>query len=115
MGDYKRMKRRYKKLWERQSGKCFWCGEQMVEYHRPGKCPALAATIDHQNSRYSRARKNPKRKEATVLSCYRCNNDRAREETKSKSKFFLWVRSGRFPRTWWGRVLKIIFNIKRIY
>lgn len=83
----------------------------MVEHHRSGKCPMNAATIDHQNSRYSRKRKNPKKEEATVLACYRCNNERARRETQAKSKFSLWIRSGRFPNTWWGKILKKLLDV----
>ena len=60
---------------------CHWCGVRVIEYsltYTPGeRRPDDMATIDHTISRYFRRKGSHVRK---VLSCHKCNNNRAKEE-----------------------------------
>lgn len=65
---------------------CYWCGIEVKIYNvqRHQKHPDDEATVDHLVSRYyPEKRKNPEKNERRlVLSCRKCNMDRAEEEKK---------------------------------
>lgn len=85
---------------------CYWCG---VEVFMPpdgsrrlkGKTCHRVATLDHLRSRWhpQRAEPNPMREERTVLSCWKCNNDRNTEEQLALPKEERWRRSGCYPQS----------------
>ena len=63
---------------------CHWCGRplQLIE-RNGGVARGDAATIDHVYSRLHPDRVTPCHNEKRrVLACYKCNNERSREETK---------------------------------
>ena len=78
---------------------CCWCNR--LVYEKPAHVKKFLphyATIEHLTSKYNK-RVDPEFKKKTLaLACWECNNKRGSEETKSKSKFYLWWRSGSFPR-----------------
>jgi hypothetical protein len=78
-----RFKRQRRKMFEKHPF-CYWCGCQLQLIERSGgKCPANAATIDHIYSRLHPNRTTICHNETRrVLACYKCNNNRSREETK---------------------------------
>lgn len=82
MGDSKRMVKRKIALWDRQQGKCFWCGRQTVlTVGFVGRQSAKVATIDHLRCRYSLNRHElpiGPCEERTVLACYECNQERGK-------------------------------------
>lgn len=63
---------------------CHWCGRRLVYFKTEGgqKLPDNFATIDHINSRLIHTGGRPWMGER-VLSCPRCNQDRARQEELS--------------------------------
>lgn len=75
-----RLKRRRKRLFHEQGGKCYWCRCQMVlpkgfiKYPPPNQ-----ATIDHLDDRFSELRGTLGGQERTVVACRKCNNKRGRE------------------------------------
>lgn len=72
------MGRRRRKLWE-ANPQCHWCGVLTVIDGRCNSRNPTRATLDHLRSRL-----DPKRgtdfDESTVLACWKCNNERARQE-----------------------------------
>ena len=99
-------KKRKEQLYK-QSPYCHWCGKKTIIYARRsgGSIPYDAATLDHLYSRYDPRRGNlPPHTESIVLSCYKCNNDRAREENKSLPIEKQWELSGRYPLEFTGKI-----------
>ena len=75
------------KLWQ-QDSRCHWCRRETKLINVAeikGPADPLMATIDHLVSRYHPERWI-KRDKTKVLSCYECNEKRARAETKSLTK-----------------------------
>ncbi len=77
------------KLWN-ANPHCHWCGcLTQLPAEGLGRCaprpPDNQATIDHLRFRLhpQRQEPNPQMEERTVLSCWKCNNDRNREEMKA--------------------------------
>lgn len=66
--------------------RCHWCEcptiiMPQVSKMKKGKPPENAATIDHLRSRYHPGRQEPANGEKRlVLSCWRCNQERNRQE-----------------------------------
>ena len=86
-----------KRLWQERDGLCHWCGIKTV-LPPSGRIlrhqPANLATIDHLDDRLSERRGCFEGWEGrrTVLSCFRCNQARAREsEAMAVGKVELWV------------------------
>jgi hypothetical protein len=85
MSETGRIKLSRRRLWE-QNPHCHWCGTETVLIDQDGGFfPHNAATVDHLRSRLdsSRSEPNPQREQRRVLACWRCNNERARDEQKS--------------------------------
>jgi len=95
----------------KQDPHCLWCGCE-VEYFIPKKFERLPdnfATIDHLNDKIlERKRPEPIKKIngrtifciTTVLSCKKCNEERANEKVRSLPKEFLQLRSGNPEENW---------------
>ena len=81
-----KLRRRKRKLYRRQKGRCFWCGCQMRfppsgHTERP---EATMATIEHLDDRFSPLRgKFSNGVERTVLACLKCNQKRGRESEQA--------------------------------
>lgn len=76
----KKTARRRRRLWDADPH-CYWCGQLTVElnlkpYEKP---PGNLATLDHLRSRLDVTR-GTTLAVSTVLSCLRCNNERAAAE-----------------------------------
>ena len=117
MGETQRMKRRKKRLWEENEGRCYWCGVQTILGNRGGgRSPKQYATIDHLRSRYHPARCEPvfnAPEPRTVLSCYARNNKRAKIEQQHMPIQELWRRSNSRPKHWFARLWRIMhYRIK---
>lgn len=75
------------KLWQNDP-RCHWCKRETKLINVPeleGPADPLMATIDHLISRYNPERW-VRRDQTKVLSCYECNENRARQETLALSK-----------------------------
>ncbi len=72
-------RRKVRNLWN-ESKNCYWCGVKTV-LSPSGNFPIKdeTATFDHLYSRVNPLR-DKNNKHIGVLSCYKCNNDRGREE-----------------------------------
>jgi len=71
-----------KKLFDKQDGKCYYCGIQTIYPKNKtnySPMPDNLATVEHIYGRYDIRRAVCKK---TVLSCYKCNCDKAILETK---------------------------------
>lgn len=70
---------RRQKLFNKQRGKCYWCGKQMRmgEVRDGGRAPHDLCTIDHVHPRWSPQRK-PGEAAPVVGACFQCNNARSR-------------------------------------
>ena len=75
--------RRRNKLWERDPH-CRFCGVETVlpENVPEGPIPDNMATIEHLDSRNNPDRGKFCGQERTTLACFKCNNDRNKEEVK---------------------------------
>ena len=78
----RRLRERLRKLWD-ENPHCHWCNRATIlclvppgAYCRPFH---NRATIDHLNSRLSENRGKEEGTQ-TVLSCWKCNNERSKEE-----------------------------------
>lgn len=91
-----RHRRQKIRLFERQDGKCHWCGEQMLDpaIIYEDKQPDNLATLDHLDSRLSEERGKHSDNIRRVLACRRCNGNRGAKEQAQLSEFELWRRSG---------------------
>ena len=84
------LKQRRIKLWK-QDPHCHWCGTLTIlppadaKPHRKNY-PLNEATIDHLRSRWHPNRREPIRQgeQRLVLSCRKCNIDRAKQEEKEQ-------------------------------
>jgi hypothetical protein len=63
---------------------CYWCGVKTILPSKYWKGPTApnVATIDHLRPRHHPLRREPAKNQEVrrVLSCFKCNNDRDREE-----------------------------------
>ena len=60
-----------------QDPHCHWCGCEVVESQsRQKNQQDNSATLDHLRTKFDPQRGEPSDKEQTVLSCYKCNNER---------------------------------------
>ena len=95
---------------------CYWCRKPLKEYYATSHgLPDDFPTIDHLVSRFSGKRKEVYMKERTlVLSCPKCNQDRANEEMQKHIWKTRW-KAGQFPRRlkYIGIILKWIRNEKQ--
>lgn len=93
------LRRRKRRLFERQEGRCFWCHCTMdFGVHRLGRyMPPNLATIDHLDDRFSPERGRHAGEQRTVLACWKCNNDRSIKRHAEIPKEELRRRSGRYP------------------
>lgn len=83
-------------LWE-QDPHCYWCGRLTQLTNCPnGIIPPDAATVDHLFSRFNPERWMDDNNLRRVLSCYKCNHDRSREEDTYLSKEEKYLRSKGF-------------------
>ena len=86
---------------------CHWCGVEVVYYPLKNgeKVPDNYATFDHITSRLNGKRPNVFMKKRTmVLSCYKCNGERASREIASVPKFWLWYKANSYPLRWrWAK------------
>lgn len=75
----KQQKAQWKTLWNRQNGRCFYCGKGMLQKTSKKKLEHLLMTEDHilPTSRGG----NDKIKENKVLACRKCNNNVKRNLT----------------------------------
>lgn len=81
------LRRRRVNLWNKENGKCFWCGcdtilpPQGISSRTKREIPDNEATIDHLRTRFDENRQEPGngQETRTVLSCRKCNNDRGKE------------------------------------
>ena len=97
-----KLKRQKNELYERQQGKCYWCGCQMLPFRKGWpkfkKYPKNAATIDHIYSRMTKHRwQPPMGEQRLVVACWECNQKRCSQEMKNTPIEELHKRSGRFP------------------
>ncbi len=79
---------------------CYWCNCKLIKCCKQNIKRSNMATIDHLRSRLDPSRlmidnsQNPR----TVLSCSKCNNQRAKEEVSKLTKKDLQERSKRYPK-----------------
>lgn len=94
---------------------CYWCGCEVFLYRIQPKMrvPDNAATIDHLFSRVIGPRKNL-HQEVTVLSCKKCNEERSEFEQQEEGIFWVWQRSGAFPR-WFLTITTIYISYIETY
>jgi hypothetical protein len=90
------------RLFYRQNKLCHWCGKQMLHpgSHKGKKGhrdPPMLCTLDHLDSRLSHERGKHAGEYRRVAACWKCNNDRAKQEQASLPKESLWARSGAYP------------------
>lgn len=80
----------------RKDPHCYWCGREVFDHDLSHKShpPYNTATVDHLITRYSSVRGEVKGE--TVLSCWKCNNDRSKQETSQMPKQLRVAISGRF-------------------
>jgi ssDNA-binding Zn-finger/Zn-ribbon topoisomerase 1 len=71
-------------LYEKQQGKCFWCGKHMIFFQHPEekyiKYPSNMVTVDHVYPKCNHTRKQyaeRKRPSPIVLACRECNCKRS--------------------------------------
>ncbi len=98
-------KQRYLK-WS-ENPKCHWCGVETIfienvhliqktEFYLKNR--NRLATIDHLYSRYNKEERLKPGHNKRLLSCWKCNNDRAKKEAENLVKEDLWKLSGRIPK-----------------
>ena len=94
-----RLSRRRERLFK-EHPYCYWCNCKLVKCCKKNRKRPNIATIDHLRSRLdpSRQMKDYSQNPRTVLSCSKCNENRAKEEVKNLSKEDLWARSKRYPK-----------------
>lgn len=91
---------------------CTWCGCKLIYFSlKPHqKMPDNFATLDHFYSRISGKRYDPHFKQITmVLSCHKCNDERARIEDKNLPIFEKWKRSRKYPK--WIQFIINLFKL----
>lgn len=94
-----RLRLRRERLWRRNPC-CYWCGQPTVLMKgRNGPVPPNMATIDHLRCRLhpGRLEPNPQHQPRTVLSCWKCNNERGSVEQKEAGLHEIRRRSGTSP------------------
>lgn len=98
LGKSQLLRRQRYRFWEKNP-KCFYCGKitRFIE-QSGGSQEDDYATIEHLKSRLNPDRGSTKRNR--VLSCYQCNQSRAREEDSKLSIEEKWKRSGRKPQNY---------------
>ena len=80
---------------------CYWCGCKLLKCCKQNRKKPDVATIDHLRSKLDPSRQiidnsqNPR----TVLSCNKCNQERAKKEVSKLTKKDLWERAKRYPKT----------------
>ncbi len=98
------------KLWH-ENPHCHWCGVLTVldcrrEWRKPASPPENLATLDHLFSRYHIERwKRFNGQRKRVLSCLKCNHERARQEDLSMSREELIKRSYGYSLVKLGHIL----------
>lgn len=78
-----RQRQQKRGLYRRQKGLCYYCQRfmRLMKWGREyGACPHDLATIEHLDSRYSPERGQHAGEFRKVLACWKCNNDKNREE-----------------------------------
>lgn len=96
----KRLQKRRLALWI-EDPRCHWCGQLTVLPTGEAKVaapPENMATIDHLRSRFHHERGRGTQP-ATVLACWRCNNDRCKAEQEQIALFERRRRSQQHRRT----------------
>ncbi len=93
------LKRRRERLFKKHPF-CYWCNCELIESTKKNRRKHNVATIDHLRSRLDPSRQIPNYDSniRTVLSCRRCNNERAKEEVSKLTKKDLWERAKRYPK-----------------
>lgn len=79
------------RAFQRQGGKCHWCGCDMVLAKGPGNAkandmPHDLCTLDHLDERGTPQRGKYPGKLRTVAACWLCNHTRGKEFEKRKSR-----------------------------
>lgn len=81
--------------------RCYYCGVivRIVNVPKGKRIPDDMATLEHLYSRldYRRHDKNDGKTERTVLSCHKCNQERAKEQDQLLTIEEKWQRSGSYP------------------
>lgn len=101
----KQFRRRRKRLFEKQGGKCHYCQCDMVHMWKVapnkanGKIPNLC-TIEHLRDRFDPTRREPNhnREQRWVAACWKCNNERNKEREREQPIKELWRRAGHLTR-----------------
>ncbi len=91
------------KLWN-ENPNCYYCGclTVLVTDRNGGKALDNEATIEHLYSRINPLRYTPNlnHEKRRVLSCYKCNNNKSKEEQKNNIHLIRF-KSGAWPFSWW--------------
>jgi hypothetical protein len=100
----KALTKQRRQMWERNP-RCYWCGRETLFRDMSDGLPYtleerdLFATVDHIRPRHhpDRGKRPEPGQVLRVLSCWRCNNDRDRDELKNKPTEWHLSRGGSVP------------------
>jgi hypothetical protein len=98
-GKREKFKRQIRRLYERQNGKCHWCGNEMKP---PGtfipasgkRPPPDLCTMEHLDDRWDPMRGKYPGQFRRVAACLACNNGRNTARLKELPIEVLWAASG---------------------